>query len=75
MTTITISGPGGVINNEAAVVVQALRDAGFEVTVDNKCDETPPLDAATVSEHVARFTEKCGPWKVHVKVSHVPWGG
>ena len=70
MTTVTISGPGGVINNEAAVVVQALRDAGFKVTVDNKYDETP-LDAADVAKHVA----KCGSWEVHVKVNHIPWGG
>lgn len=42
MTTITITGPGGIINYEAEVIRKALEDAGCTVTYENDCAEDDP---------------------------------
>jgi hypothetical protein len=83
MTSITITGAGGVINNEVEIIVHALRDAGYTVTVDNPYADAP-LDPNPVAAYeallkhtrtfAARYPE-CGPLNVRVKADHIPWGG
>lgn len=83
--TITITGPGGIVNYEAEVIIAALQAAGVNVMVDNPQPSKDP--AAMVAEIYKRLTDDN--WAgdeypnlrgriekyAHVVVKHIPWGG
>lgn len=85
MTTITITGPGATINYEVEVIVDALRKAGCNVTVDNPhAVENPEEMRASIYK---RLTDDnwAGPEypslhgrifkDVHIVAKHQYWGG
>jgi hypothetical protein len=81
--TITIAGPGGVINYEAEIIRRALVAAGCTVTYNNDCADGDP--EAMVTEVRRRLTD--ANWgapflqpgvitkEVVINVNHIPWGG
>lgn len=70
---VKVSGPGGCVNNPRSVIEKALREAGFEVEVDNECPEELTLDQEV--EWAKQVNEKYPPNKVKITVDHWPWGG
>jgi len=68
MTTIRISGLGETMAAEIFVIKNALEEAGFNVTIDDKC----PCDDMT---HIDRIISSENKADVHIKVDHLPWGG
>jgi hypothetical protein len=73
---ITISGPGGTIYNEIAIVQTVLQKAGYKVTVNDDhpakdeimaelCRRARDEDWADVNRHP----------KVKIIAQHNPWGG
>lgn len=63
--SIIVKGPGGVINNELAIIEKALKDAGAEVTIENDCPEEGRVTPWRSSENV----------QVLLIAYHQPWGG
>lgn len=82
--TITITGPGGVINFETIIIKRALEDAGIIVEVE---DDTPfgsrPIHPLVIQETEDEYVERVttmyrsGKIKNTVKLiaKHCPWGG
>lgn len=66
---VKISGPGMCINNVLAVVQDALKKAGFIITVDN---DHPPENG--VAEHLKFVETLKDPGVVHIVMNHIPWG-
>lgn len=67
--TVTVSGPGGVINHEIDLIYKALIAAGHEVSVKNE-------DAFTEEQKkIATSRPPVTPWKIHLIADHQPWGG
>lgn len=38
--TLTLSGPGGIINGDAKMIAEILLKAGYRVNVKNECEDT-----------------------------------
>lgn len=85
MTTITITGMGGVINYEAYVIKEALEKAGCTVEMENNHPE-PDIEEmkAEIYNRITNddwagpeFPSLKGKIKKEVKivVQHLPWGG
>lgn len=74
MVTITISGAGGIINYETEIIVNALREAGCIVDIEDKhpCDNPEEL-IKVIRERIDSGYIKQK--KVFVKTNHIPWGG
>jgi hypothetical protein len=68
--TITVTGAGGTIATEMALIYEALTAAGCEVKI---VDDYPPT--------VYPLSEECLNWvertkrKVELRANHTPWGG
>lgn len=62
--TVTVSGPGGCIDNQMLIIEKALRDAGYHVKVRN---EYPPKD-----DIIKQSDNK---WLIVLNAEHLPWGG
>jgi hypothetical protein len=73
MTEITISGMGSIINNELAVIRQALLEAGFVVEVENE-HPSNKSDREHI-DHIFDLNYKRGSSIVKIKMDHQPWGG
>lgn len=76
-TTITISGPGSVINFEYYLILKALRDVGITVLEDN---DEGHSDVEKSAEYVKQLSERLASgeikdWTVQLKAKHLPWGG
>lgn len=67
--TITITGPGEMINNELAVIEKAFRDIGYEVVVDNKHP-----DKMTNEERLKFIESLQNRGTVKIIMQHCPWG-
>lgn len=83
MTTITITGPGGIINYEAEIIRKALVEAGCTVTYNNDSAEDNP-QAFVEAIHLRLTDPNWGaPFlepgvitkEVVINVNHLPWGG
>ena len=71
---VTITGAGGGINYEVAIIVAALRMEGFEVEVVN---EYPPenQEELVTRRRSLRYCDKNRKDEVIVVAEHLPWGG
>jgi len=65
--SVRISGPGLCVNGPALIIVEALKNAGFNVIVNNE-HANPDLTCEEVIEHEKNT-------RVTVDVKHQPWGG
>ena len=63
--TVTVSGPGGVINNEMLVIEQALKNLKYTVIVENDRDVKTKPDPWREGEGIT----------IKLKADHQPWGG
>lgn len=61
---VTVSGPGGTIHNQMMIIEQALKGAGYPVTVVNEYPE---------DEHIIRPASPG--WQITLVARHLPWGG
>lgn len=77
---IKVSGPGGVISIEAAIIKAALEEYGCKVTVN---DPHPgdgvyyignrPVGLDELVEHLK--AEKGRGTRIKIDLNHIPWGG
>lgn len=81
---LSISGMGGVINIEAELIEKLLKEAGYNVKVDNpNADYLKPKDPNDVkilseAEKKRRLEHRRGianDTLIHFSVKHNPWGG
>lgn len=75
--TITITGPGDVINFEYYLILKALRDAGIDVIEDNPYGYSGDAEP---SKHITQIQERLSSgqiknWAVQLNAKHIPWGG
>ena len=68
--TITISGPGGCVNNLLVVIQKALEDYHFKVEVNNP--HPPEMSSESHLGFVGTLKE---PGSVTINMTHYPWGG
>lgn len=76
MSVITITGPGGVINFEYYLILNALRAAGITVIENNDC----AVATHEAEEHIQMISERLASgdiknWSVRLEAKHLPWGG
>lgn len=67
---ITITGPGGCINNLLEVIQSALEVRGISVEVENDHPDSRPK----LQEFIASKDNFFAGNIVHVKMNHAPWG-
>jgi hypothetical protein len=77
---IVISGPGGCIEFEAELVIQALQKAGFSVSTETNHKRDSTVEGT--EEYMARrhklLQDRLAQGKeetIHVRINHCPWGG
>ena len=70
--TVTVSGPGGIVNREVEIIRRALLEANCSVQVEN----AHPDDSDISGQYKPRNIPTGGV-KSHVQliVEHLPWGG
>lgn len=68
--TITVTGAGGTISTEMALIYEALTAAGCKVEI---VDEHPPTVYPLSEDHLKWLREVDR--KVVLKANHQPWGG
>jgi hypothetical protein len=73
-TRITISGPGGCINNEVVLLTDLLNYLGYDVEVNNPYPDDKPRTPAQLAEEIKKLNSS-KPWKIVINADHVPWGG
>lgn len=71
---ITIKGPGGVINYEAAIVAAALQMEGMKVHIVNDSPEEN-INTLINRRRSLRFLEPERVDAVKIVVDHQPWDG
>ena len=86
MTTIHITGAGGVISNEVVLITGFLKSLGYEVQVDDDITLEEPITDERYQAAVKKAIEwnasppkydtwQCPKFAVLIKATHVPWGG
>ena len=88
MTTITVTGAGGTIQNEIFLIADTLRKAGYIVNIKDayypKETYADANDIEKTREHCIKFNNgqlfegkeyKCPQMQVLIKADHIPWGG
>ena len=71
---IQVTGMGGGINFEMQLIEKALRDAGFEVEVDNSAADWTVSNDPTWHQRMLDITAK-KKTKIRLTARHIPWGG
>lgn len=73
MVKIEITGPGGVINYEYLVVLDALKAAGIHVYESNDYPEIAPEEFIDMIRQ--RIDDRIVKKEVSLYAHHQPWGG
>jgi hypothetical protein len=69
ITTINVTGLGGVIDSEVAIIAFTLKSLGYKVEVKNLTGITG------TPEEFERLSKNVKNTKVLIEATHIPWGG
>jgi len=80
MISITVSGPGEVINTEMHLLANVLISAGYTVEVHN---DHPPKPEVDMDKRLTELYERWDkgesdydkPIEIRLEAEHLPWGG
>ena len=71
-TTIKVTGMGGCINFEVAVIRKAFEALGITIEIENEHDDTEAYTEEHIKKVVSLTKED---WGIKLIADHQPWGG